>query len=158
MYSDPQAYFLTWSCYGTRLHGDVRGTVDDEHRTFGTPFAPPKPRREAFERELLKCAPVVLSDAMREVVDDTVRAHCVFRRWPLLAINVRTTHVHVVVGAMHRDPGAMAGQFKAWSTRRLREAGLRREDEPVWSKRDSTRYLWTDEHVAEAVDYVLNGQ
>ena len=26
-----------WGTYGTRLHGDARGTVDREHNEYGTP-------------------------------------------------------------------------------------------------------------------------
>jgi hypothetical protein len=33
----PLAYHITWGTYGTRLHGDKRGTVDRENNAFGTP-------------------------------------------------------------------------------------------------------------------------
>lgn len=48
--------------------------------------------------------------------------------------------------------------FKADATRRLREYGLVEPTQQVWARHGSTRYLWTDEHVAMAVDYVINGQ
>jgi hypothetical protein len=48
--------------------------------------------------------------------------------------------------------------FKAYATRALRRAGLIGPDVKVWSGHGSTKYLWTDEHVQKAVEYVVNGQ
>ena len=31
------AFHITWGTYGTRLHGDPRGTVDRNHNHFGDP-------------------------------------------------------------------------------------------------------------------------
>jgi hypothetical protein len=48
--------------------------------------------------------------------------------------------------------------FKAWSTRRLREAGLVRRDQKVWSRHGSTRYLWTELAIEEASCYTRDAQ
>jgi hypothetical protein len=74
-----------------------------------------------------------------------------------LALNVRSSHVHVVVSGVCISPEAAMGQFKSWATRRLREAGLRGE-ERVWTREGSTRHLFTQESVARAVKYVMEGQ
>ena len=39
--SDPLAYFISFACYGCRLHGDDRGSVDLRHNLYGTPVLPP---------------------------------------------------------------------------------------------------------------------
>ncbi len=39
--STPLAYFITFTCCGTWLHGDERGSVDREHNTPGTPVLEP---------------------------------------------------------------------------------------------------------------------
>ena len=75
----------------------------------------------------------------------------------LIAINVRTNHVHIVVSCGGTPERAM-DSFKAYATRALRAAGLAMSDQSVWSRHGSTRYLWTDEHITAAVDYVDNGQ
>ncbi len=36
----PLAYFITFRCYGTWLHGDRRGSVDRFHNIYGTPRLP----------------------------------------------------------------------------------------------------------------------
>ena len=40
--SYPLAYLLTFTCYGTRLHGDTRGTVDRNNNRYGMPFLSPE--------------------------------------------------------------------------------------------------------------------
>ena len=54
-----------------------------------------------------------LLDAPRRVaVEDAIRGVCDARAWGLVAINVRTSHVHVVVAADQSPEGVMRA-FKA---------------------------------------------
>lgn len=154
----PQAFLLTWSAYGMWLHGDERGSVDATHRAHGTPRLSEDRWRQAGVAERLSHDSVLLSAVQRETVAAAVRDHCGLRVWPLLALNVRTNHVHVVVASRSVPPERVVQQLKAWSTRRLREAGLSEPDAPVWSKGASTGYLWEDHHVSRAVEYVTNEQ
>jgi hypothetical protein len=48
--------------------------------------------------------------------------------------------------------------FKAYATKALRASGLVGRDQKVWSRHGSTKYLWSEDQVAMAVDYVVNGQ
>jgi hypothetical protein len=48
--------------------------------------------------------------------------------------------------------------FKAYATRRLREAGLLDPDIKPRARHGSPPYLWTEEAVERAIDYVINGQ
>lgn len=153
----PLAYFLTWTCYGTWLHGDERGSVDADHNQFGSSFVAKDMERWWEELRSLDGQPDVLSPAEREIVDATIRAHCEFRRWGLHAVNVRTNHVHLVVTA-DLEPKPVMEQFKAWCTRRLREAGLAGPQQSVWTEGGSKRYVWTREQLARVVEYVTQGQ
>ena len=49
-------------------------------------------------------------------------------------------------------------QFKAWCTRRLREAGLAGAEQKVWTEHGSTRWIDSPNSLAQAIDYVLNQQ
>ncbi|HKQ75064.1 MAG TPA: transposase [Blastocatellia bacterium] len=153
----PMAYFISFRCYGTWLHGDVRGSVDRTHKTYGSPFVAPDEQREYEEFRRLKHAPVILDERRRPVVEKTVREVCEHRNWLLRAINVRTNHVHTVVTA-DRDPEPVMDTFKAYATRRMTEAGLWRRGLKPWSRHGSTRWLWTTRGVERAIDYVLNCQ
>lgn len=155
--SFPFACFITWTCYGTRLHGDEQGSVDRDHNTFGTPLLAPSPERERLERSQMTHAPFVLDALRRPIVHDTIVKHIAYRGWTLHALHVRTTHVHVVVSA-RIEPETIMGQLKSWSSRRLREAGLALEDAKIWTPHGSTKYLWEGVGLAAAKRYVLEMQ
>jgi len=48
--------------------------------------------------------------------------------------------------------------FKSYATRKLREANLLDPRIKPWARHGSNPYLWTEEEVARAIDYVINGQ
>lgn len=105
----------------------------------------------------MKEPPLKFDAASCECVAAQVRRHCAFRAWTLFAQAVRSTHVHVVVGALV-PPEKVMGELKAWCTRALRENGFCASDRRVWSRHGSTRYLWEAPHVIEAMGYVMFGQ
>ena len=70
---------------------------------------------------------------------------------------VRTNHVHSVVAASCK-PEHVMDSFKAYATRQLREARLMGPDIKIWARHGGTPYLWTEEQVERAIDYVINGQ
>jgi len=155
--SDPLAYFLTWHTYGTWLPGRAPGSVDAERCEFGTPFIPPDPQEVARNAARLVHPPVTLDQARRMAVQAAVAEVCAFRNWTLLALHIRTTHVHGVVAAA-ATPEKMLNDFKAYATRRLRREKLAAANLHVWSKHGSTIYLWKADQLAEVVDYVVNRQ
>jgi REP element-mobilizing transposase RayT len=156
--SEPVAFFITWSCYGNWLHGDPRGSVDRTHNAFETPMLLADSRRRRGAEKLLKATPSTFDARARDIIRETISAHCRNRCWDLMAVNVRTNHVHVVVGYAGIDPETMMGQLKAWSSRRLREAGLVKLDTPVWTRHGSTQYIWESRSIPAAVAYVEEGQ
>jgi REP element-mobilizing transposase RayT len=155
--SDPLAYFLTWHTYGTWLPGHVQGSVDEEHCEVGSPFAPPELERVARSSAALVHAPVTLDKPRRAAVQAAVVEVCAYRGWTLLALHVRTTHVHAVVAAP-ATPEKVRNDFKAYATRRLRREKLATTELRVWSGHGSTRYIWKDEQLTEVIDYVVNRQ
>jgi hypothetical protein len=108
--SEPKAFLITWTCYGTWLWGDERGSVDDEHNAYGTPLLLEDAKRVAGLQRRMKHEPYRLSDAARQVVSETIEEHWRRRGWELLALNVRSNHVHVVVGFADAAPEVMMGE------------------------------------------------
>jgi hypothetical protein len=49
-------------------------------------------------------------------------------------------------------------QRKVIARRRLREANLLSDETKPWARHGSTPYLWTEDDLERAIDYVLNGQ
>lgn len=148
-----QTWFLTWTSYGTWLHGDTRGWHDRK-----TDFYPGKykadPMLEERRRRQLKHPPVVFTPEMRQAVEAAIHEVCTHRGWKLEAINVRTTHVHAVVVAQ-RTADDVLRDFKAYATRRLRKDGLLSASMEVWTEGGNKRHLASDEAVAECCNYTL---
>lgn len=154
----PLAYFITFSCYGARLHGDERGTKDRrKYNKYGEPVIPPTPKWSEREILLLKNPPVKLDGRQRPAVESAITEVCTFRNYILHALQARTNHIHTVVSGSD-SPERIMNSFKAYSTRRLRESGLFSKGLKIWSRHGSTIYLWTEKHMEVAVDYVLNCQ
>src|SRR5690242_2884894 len=93
----PLAVFFTFRCYGTWLHGDERGSVDRHNNGYGSARVPSNSNWRKHNENLLLHPPVTLNAASRKSVEKAVRDLCEKRGWTLLAINVRTNHVHAVI-------------------------------------------------------------
>lgn len=153
----PLAYLISFRTYGTWLHGDKRGSIDRFHNIYGAPYIEPNERWRRYKQQLLKTKPLILSPRQRRIVDEAIRETCRIRKWSLLALNVRTNHIHVVVTA-HRKPELVLNAFKANATRRLREEGLWGYPSSPWAFKGSKRRLWNEKSLERAIDYVLYGQ
>ncbi|MEO8540382.1 MAG: hypothetical protein ABI577_11630 [bacterium] len=147
-------YLITFTTYGTRLHGDERGTVDRRSARVGTPRLAPNEGRAFVARHAMAGETLTLSTMQRVCAEAAIKELGARRHWNLWALNVRTNHVHVVVSAEEAPEIVMQG-MKAWVTRALRESGLAGEAERIWTRHGSTRWLNTDASLAAAVDYVL---
>ncbi len=97
-------YFITFACYGARLHGDESGSVDRHHNLVGSRVLEPNAERVMAERRAMLQDPHVLDDTARPVVLAAIQSHCAYRGWSLLAAHVRSNHVHIIVEAEAR-PG-----------------------------------------------------
>jgi REP element-mobilizing transposase RayT len=154
----PLAYLITFRSYGTWLHGDERGSIDRRnYNRYGTPAMPANSRILVEEQGNLKTGAVLLNSKQRAIVEAAIHEVCQYRNWVLHAVNARMNHVHSVVSA-RCPPENVMNNFKSYATRRLREAGALAQHVRPWARHGSTPYLWTEEQVARAVDYVVNGQ
>jgi REP element-mobilizing transposase RayT len=153
----PLAYFITFTCYGTWLHGDERGSVDDKHNAPGTPVLPADPQRSARERDDLAESPYHLEMPRRQVTLDALCEIARRKGWTLHAAHVRSTHVHIVVTATGA-PERVMNDIKTAASRRLNKVFPAERNRTRWTRHGSTRYLWTEEAIAEKVHYVLYSQ
>ena len=150
-------YFITFTCYGAHLHGDEAGSVDRNHNMFGNRLAEFNAQRVAAKREQMDQESYFLDRDRRVIVLDCLRNGCVHRGWVLWAAHVRTNHVHVVVEADLR-PGMVMNALKSYASRGLNQMGIDGPDRKRWARHGSTRWLWKDEDVQEAIRYVTSGQ
>jgi hypothetical protein len=104
--------FITFTCYGTWLHGDVGGSVDIEHNAPGTAVLPPDPERHAREENDLSEPPYQLDRRRRQVALAALREIARRKGWTLHAAHVRSNHIHVVVTAV--QPCLTNVRSKTW--------------------------------------------
>jgi REP element-mobilizing transposase RayT len=101
--------------------------------------------------------PYVLDEPRRQLVLDSLLEVCRFRAWTLLAAHIRTNHAHVVVTA-NRKPEPVMTALKAYASRALNAGALDAPGCLRWSRHGSTRYLWTQDSIRSAIDYVVRQQ
>jgi len=157
----PLAYHITWTAYGTWLHGDPRGWVKS-----GLPCVlPPDDTVLRRARERMTEPAVEFDCAQRLILERTIDDHCRIRGWSMHARNARSNHVHLVVTS-ERTPEVVMDQIKAWCSRKLSDAaGL----SPVGRAKTAGRRKWFTEHGStmwindeeyfyNAIRYVNEGQ
>ncbi len=150
----PLAYLFTFRCYGTWLHGDERGSVDRFHNQYGSPRIAPNEKWQQYKTQLLKHSPVNLDAAKRNAVESAVRETCELRNWSLLAVSVRTNHVHMVVSVGTAKPKNALIALKANATKQMRQNDCWRHEHSPWAEKGSKRRLWNERHIELAIDYV----
>ena len=147
--NDPLAYFLTWTTYGTWLHGDKRGWV---HRNESGVQSENSKLNQYVESNLSD-TPLKLTHQDRQIIEDVMREHADIKDWNILALNVRSNHVHLVIEAPV-SPSEVMRQLKMWATRKE----VNPDRKKWWTKQGDRKLLFTEEAVENAVRYTLEGQ
>jgi REP element-mobilizing transposase RayT len=154
----PLAFLITFRTYGTWLHGDERGSIDRHNNAYGSPKYRPNEHWNQITADRMLREPVKLDIHRRKSTETAIREVCSKRNWRLFAVNVRTNHAHSVVTTGGKKPSIVLNAFKSNATRQMREDGCWTSDKTPWADKGSERWLWTEEHIAAAVEYVLFGQ
>ena len=138
--------FLPFACYGVHLHGHESGSVDRRPgaRRCETPTDGPGARlpRQGPPGGCTRCSARGL---FRPRLESLGGKH------------VRTNHVHVVVEA-DVLPEKVMNAFKSYASRGPNRLEIDGGDRKRWARHGSTRWLWKDEDVQEAIRYVVSGQ
>src|SRR5437773_6810982 len=95
----PLAYHITFGTYGTRLHGDERGTIDRTMNKFEEAIIGLDKEWQRIERSLLKFPPRVLTIEQRLFIEEIVPSICARGGWKHLATAAAPDHVHNVLSA-----------------------------------------------------------
>ncbi|GHT31926.1 hypothetical protein FACS189427_05720 [Planctomycetales bacterium] len=165
MYSEPLAYFITFTTFGTWLHGDSRGFVID-----GIPgIQQGNAAILRYRKEHLTQEPFYLSASERLLADNLIRQFSEEQGWTLHALSVRSNHLHIVVTVNNRltIEAAVCGcpsakltidqtmrSIKSLVTRELRKRGIISADKKVWTKYGSTKYIFDEHYLQNAIRYV----
>ncbi len=150
-------YLIAFACYGCHLHGDDSGSVDRGHNLPGGRLIEADPKRVSAERQRMDQPPYGMDRSRREAVLASLLERCSERHWSLLAAQVRTDHVHMVVEA-ETHPDRVMNDLNSHASRCLNRMGLDEPSRKRWARHGSTRWLWKRENVSAAIRYVVDEQ
>jgi REP element-mobilizing transposase RayT len=150
----PIAYFITFTTYGTWLHGDERGSVDKGHNRVGTEFIAPNMPLARSQYASLIDGQFQMNKEQRKIVLDAILEVCKFRGWLGYAVHVRRNHIHAVIDGAD-EPERMMHDFKSYATRAIKKhIDQHAETRNFWTRHGSTKYIWTQEMLASVMNYV----
>ena len=153
MKTRPIAYHITFGTYGTRLHGDERGTVDRSMNQPGDPVIGADPAWWELERGRLKFDPVVFTPEKMRYAEAVMPSVCARGGWDFRTGAGGPDHVHVVLGA-DADGEAVRKWFKRWLGAALSEKWERPPGATWWAEGGSVKWVWTESYYRAVFDYV----
>ena len=151
-------YFITFACYGARLHGDESGSVDRHHNLVGSRRLEPDSQRVMAERRELLQDPYVLDEAGP---GSSTGDHPGALRVPRLESAGCARKIQPCARRCGgRDPTRenherVPGRTPAVRLNRLAGDG---PDRKRWARHGSTRWLWKNEDVRHALQYIIDDQ
>jgi REP element-mobilizing transposase RayT len=150
----PLAYFITFTCYGARIHGDERETVDYYHNGFLASKISVNKNLHDYRKKHMTSKSYIMGEKERQLCLLGLRDAGAVFDWRLYAAHVRTNHVHVIIAADNKPEFVMT-QLKARASKRLNRAMYKRPPSKRWTRHGSTRYIWTDTSLLFAIQYVV---
>ena len=153
----PLAYLITFTTYGSWLHGSAEGSIWKNKKENTTVLIGEEQALNQSETARLKHPPFHLDDQQRQQVLESLLEVCRHRNWDAYAVHVRFNHVHAVISA-HAKPEKIMNDFKSYATRRLKDGYKNILPGKLWTRHGSTRYLWQENELTDAVNYVCHGQ
>jgi|GEM_PF-4319896 len=98
-------------------------------------------RRKRRENAAKNRPPVLLDDAMREVVLHTILVSAELRGWHITAANIQRTNLELLLTHLRLRAGQISSFFKQETTEALRTAQLLGPKEEVWSPGGAVRKI-----------------
>lgn len=164
VFDDADAFFITWTTYGTWLPGDHRGhasnIVGDDNRyhrkstQFGTEHSAGDPKTLQRARSQQKWETVWLTTALAKTCADALLEASNKRSWRILRSAIMRNHLHVVLTGSTLNGPSTSRILKGVSQARLSDAvGQSRH---WWTRRGSERSISGAHAIQSAMKYVEN--
>jgi REP element-mobilizing transposase RayT len=149
----PIAFHITFGTYGTRLHGDPRGTVDRRHNFYGDPIIGADADWQREEQVSLKFPVVLLDDQQRRFIESTIPAICDRGTWKLHVCAAKEDHVHTVLSTSS-DGQVVRRLLKRWLSDAVSQRWPRLPGQAWWAECGSVKWVWTQDYYQQVYDYV----
>jgi len=149
----PLAYHITFGTYGTRLHGDPRGTVDRRRNRPGDPIVGRNEAWQRMEASRLSHPPILLTVPQRVYAERAVISICQRGRWTYKEAACGPDHVHVLLSA-RRDGKAIRRWLKRWLGEALSARWPLRVGQSWWATGGSVKWIWDAGYLERVTQYV----
>jgi REP element-mobilizing transposase RayT len=138
-------YMVTWTTYGTWLQGDKRGFVKDgKILEASTELEQDNKKRQSSDK-------VSLTKEQREIVRISILREAEKIKESILAISVRSNHVHAVIEGGGKPVNTVMNRFKTAAYYAMRERGF---EGKVWTSGYDRRFCFSEKDLKTRVDYV----
>jgi REP element-mobilizing transposase RayT len=149
----PLAYHITWGTYGTRLHGDDRGTVHRAENQFGDPILGQDADWQRMESHRLRFPARTLNLDQRLHIETTFTLICARGGWKPVEIAAAADHVHCIASA-DVDGDAIRKWLKRWMSQAMSERWRLESDQVWWAECGSVKWIWESAYLQRAIAYV----
>ena len=150
----PLALHITFGTYGTRLHGDPRGTVTRTQNQPGDPIIGHDPQWQRFELKRLRFPPVRLTEDQRQFIEEILPEICRRGRWRFHTAAAQLDHVHLLVSAP-AEGKVVRRILKRWLGQELSLRWPRpAPDATWWAEGGSVKWIWNEAYFERAFEYI----
>jgi REP element-mobilizing transposase RayT len=147
------AYHITWGTYGTRPHGDPRGTVNRADSKHRSPILGYDEHLWEEQKSNLLFPPVRFTRKQRIEVERIVPEVCERGYWKYHVCAAGPDHVHVILTSQN-NPETIRRLLKRWIGQQLHESFPLPKDATFWSECGSIRWIGNQAYFDRAIDYV----
>ncbi len=151
----PLAYHITFETYGTRLHGDPKGTVDRSMNRYGDPIIGSDHKRWIREIELLKFPSVNFDLSHRQYAESLIPSICQTGGWIYHIAAVGVDHIPVLLTA-DAEGTVVRKWFKRWLGEELSEKWPLSTGQTFWSEGGSVKWVWNEDYFHAIHRYILH--
>ena len=138
-------YLVTWTTYGTWVQGDKREYVKN-----GKILPGDSELEKANKRRQLKNA-VKLNRGQKEIVKRAILERAKMIGQEVLAIAVRSNHVHIVVNRIDKTIEEVVAGYKRVATKVLNDRGF---EGRVWTTGFDKRFCFDEKELGSKITYV----
>jgi REP element-mobilizing transposase RayT len=153
MLDRPLAYHITFGTYGTRLHGDSRGTVDRRHNIPEEPVLGNNESWQRAEFNQLRFKPIVLTLSQRQHAETVIPEICLRGTWTFIAAAAQPDHVHVLLSAI-ADGNTVRRLLKRWLSEEMSVVWSLPDGQKWWAESGSVKWVWSEEYLRNVVEYI----
>ncbi|MCH8042307.1 MAG: transposase [Planctomycetes bacterium] len=149
----PLAYHITFGTYGTRLHGDPKGTVDRTHNRPGDPILGQNDAWMREEQSRMRFAAIFLTDQQRQFVEGVFPELCVECQWQYHVVAVAPDHVHALLTTRF-DAKAVRKLLKRRLSQTLSERWPLVDGQVWWASGGSIKWIWNESYLSNVYNYI----